>query len=307
MNSSTQNIDWDAMRDFLAVADTGSFSKAADRLRVSQPTLSRRVATLEEQIGAKLFVRTSRGLLLTDDGEDVLEGARRVESEMLAIARKADAAQQRLSGTVRVSLSEVLGSQWLPSRLASFHAAQPGLCIELVVDNRTLDLVRREADIALRLFRPDQPDLVARKLGEVAIGMYASRDYLAGHGVPASAHSLKDHLLVGFGEAMMGRNAAVQRLESMFRRENIIHRSTSNTGQLNAIRAGIGVGVHDCFVADECSDLVRILPDTINHLMEAWLVTHNDIRRSARIRAVLDFIAAEFTKDQDRLSGRVRT
>lgn len=300
------NIDWDAMRDFLAVADTGSFSKAADKLRVSQPTLSRRVAALEEQIGTKLFVRTTRGLLLTDDGEDVLEGARRVEAEMLAIARKADAAQQRLSGTVRVSLSEVLGSQWLPRRLAAFHTAQPGLCIELVVDNRTIDLVRREADIALRLFRPDQPDLVARKLGEVAIGMYATRDYLARHGTPTSIHSLKDHLLVGFGEAMLGRNVAVQRLEAMFHRENIIHRSTSANGQLNAIRVGVGLGVHDCFVADECPDLVRVLPEEINHMMEAWLVTHNDIRRSARIRAVLDFIAAEFEKDQNRLLGKAR-
>lgn len=299
-------IDWDAMRDFLAVAATGSFSKAADKLRISQPTLSRRISALEEQLGARLFVRTARGLLLTDDGEDVLEGARRVEHEMLAIARRADAAQQRLSGTVRVSLSEALGAAWLPDKLAAFHLAEPGLCVEVVVDNRALDLVRREADIALRLFRPDQPDLIARKLGTVTMAMYAAQSYLDRRGALSSAISLKDHALVGFAEGLMMRNAAVQRLESMFRPGNIVHRSTSVLGQLAATRAGIGLGVHDCFLADQCPDLVRVLPDVIDHKLEAWLVTHNDVRRSPRIRAVLDFIADAFVKDQDRLMG-VRT
>ena len=296
-------VDWDGLRDFLAVAETGSFSKASNKLRISQPTLSRRIAELEQQLGARLFVRTTRGLLLTDDGEDVLEGARRVEQEMLSIVRRADAAQQRLTGTVRVSLSESLGSAWLPDKLAAFHTSQPGLCVEIAVDNRALDLVRREADIAVRLFRPDQPDLVARKIGVVALAMYGARSYLERYGTPKSVGELKNHRLVGFEEAVLARNAEVQRLESFFQRENVIHRSNSFSGQLAATRAGIGLCVHDCFRADDCPDLVRVLPGSIHHTMEAWLVTHSDVRRSARVRAVMDFIAAAFAADQEKLAG----
>lgn len=297
------SMDWSALRDFLAVAETGSFSKAAEKLHMSQPTLSRRIAALEEQLGARLFVRTSRGLLLTDDGEDVLEGARRVEQEAMAIERRADAAQQLLSGTVRVSLTEGLGTQWLPSRLAKFHQSQPGMCVELLIDNRPLDLVRREADIAVRLFRPDQPDLVAKRAGALVMGLYGSRAYLEKHGTPASVGALKAHYLVAFDEAMLARNPAVQRLESLFLRERIVHRSSSFTGQYNATRAGIGLGVHDCFWADADPELVRLMPKEFHHTMEVWLVTHSDVRRSARIRAVFDFLAEEFAKDKDQLLG----
>jgi DNA-binding transcriptional LysR family regulator len=295
-------LDWSALRDFIAMADTGSLSKAAKRLRVSQPTLSRRIADLEEQLKARLFVRTPRGLLLTDDGEAVLEGARRVEQEALAIERRADAAQQRLTGTVRVSLTEGLGTQWLPRKLARFHAEHPELCVELVVENRAVDLVRREADIAVRLFRPSQPDLVAKKAGEVVMGLYGAKSYFKRLGKPQSVRALREHNLVGFEETM-GRNPAVQRLESLFDRARIVHRSNSFNGQLSATLAGIGVGVHDCFLADAEPSLERILHQHFNHVMEVWLVTHSDVRRSARIRAVYDFIAAAMAEDRAILLG----
>ncbi|MDX2142136.1 MAG: LysR family transcriptional regulator [Rhodospirillaceae bacterium] len=296
-------LDWGALRDFIAVADTGSLSKAAKRLRLSQPTLSRRIAELEVQLNTRLFVRTPRGLLLTDDGENVLEGARRVEQEALGIERRADAAQQRLTGTARVSLSEILGTHWLPRKLAAFHAAHPELCIELVVENRAVDLVRREADIALRLFRPSQPDLVAKKVGGVVMGLYGAKSYFKRHGRPESVHALKDHKLVSFEESMMIRNQAVQRMESCFKREHIVHRSNSFNGQLNATLAGIGLGVHDCFLANAEPTLERILPQHFKHEMELWLVTHADVRRSARIRAVYDFIAAAVAEDRAILMG----
>ena len=159
-------MDWSILRDFIAVAETGGLSQAARRLRVSQPTLSRRIAALEEQLKAQLFQRTPRGLSLTDAGEHVLVGARRVEEEALAIERQADAAQQTLTGTVRLTVTESLGALWLPQKLAAFHAQYPGVCVEVLVDNRAANLVRREADIAIRLFRPDQPDLIARHVGE---------------------------------------------------------------------------------------------------------------------------------------------
>jgi len=297
------SMDWSILRDFIAVAETGSLSQAARRLRLSQPTLSRRIASLEEQLKARLFLRTPRGLLLTEAGEAVLAGARRVEQEALAIERHADAAQQTLTGTVRLSLTEGMGSTWLPAKLAAFHAAYPGVCIEVLVDNRAVNLVRREADIAVRLFRPEQPDLVAKRVGELVMGLYGSHDYFTRHGMPKTVEDLKAHSHVGFDEAM-ARNPAVQRLEGCFTPEKIIHRSNSFIGQLNATLAGIGLGVHDCMLADLDPRLKRILHKHFDHHMEIWLVTHADVRRSARIRAAYDFLANAFAEDRARLIGK---
>jgi len=299
-------MDWSILRDFIAVAETGGLSQAARRLRVSQPTLSRRIAALEEQLKAQLFQRTPRGLLLTDAGEQVLTGARRVEEEALAIERQADAAQQKLTGTVRLSVTESLGALWLPKRLAAFHAQYPGVCVEVLVDNRAANLVRREADIAIRLFRPDQPDLIARHVGEVVMGLYGSRDYLARHGEPTQLVHLKNHFLVGFDENMGARNKPVQRLERCFGPEKIVHRSSSFIGQLSATLAGIGLGAHDCVIADAEPTLQRVMPETFDHRIEIWLVTHADMRRSGRIRAVYDFLAAAIAADHGRLTGKAQ-
>ncbi len=297
-------MDWSILRDFIAVAETGGLSQAARRLRVSQPTLSRRIAALEAQLKVPLFQRTPRGLLLTDAGENVLAGARRVEEEALAIERRADAAQEGLSGTVRLSVTESIGALWLPKRLAAFHAKYPGVCVEVLVDNRAANLVRREADIAIRLFRPDQPDLIARHVGEMVMGLYGAKDYLAKHGTPTTVMQLKSHFLVGFDENMGTRNKAVQRLERCFSPEKIVHRSSSFIGQLTATQAGIGLGVHDCVLADADATLTRVLPEDFDHRMEVWLVTHADMRRSGRIRAVYDFLADAIGADHGRLTGK---
>lgn len=296
-------LDWSILRDFIAVAETGSLSQAARRLRLSQPTLSRRIAALEEQLKAQLFQRTPRGLLLTDAGEQVLSGARRVEEEALAIERQAEAAHQTLTGTVRISVTEGLGSLWLPQKLAAFHAAYPGVCVEVLVDNRTVNLIRREADIAIRLFRPEQPDLIAKKAGDLVMGLYASRGYLDRYGRPAKPSDLKDHSHVGFDESM-STHPGVQKLERLFTPERIVHRSSSFVGQLQATLAGIGIGAHDCVLADAEPTLERILPDVFKHDIEIWLVTHADLRRSARIRAVFDFLSDVIAADRNVLIGR---
>ena len=196
------NLDWSALRDFLAVAETGSLSRAAKKLLLRQPTLSRRIAGLEGQLKAQLFQRTPRGLVLTEAGDAVLAGARRVEQEALAIERQAEASQAALTGSVRISLTEGLGALWLPKKLAAFHLAYPALRIEMLVDNRAVNLVRREADIAVRMFRPEQPDLIAKKAGSLRIGLYGSKSYFARRGMPNTAEDLKEHDLVGFDESM---------------------------------------------------------------------------------------------------------
>lgn len=295
-------MDWSFIKDFLAVAEAGSLSGASRRLKVSQPTLSRRISELEESLGATLFLRTPKGLLLTETGEGILADARVMEETALAIERRADAGREALDGAVRVSCTEGLGTHWLPHKLAAFHKSYPRLLIEILVDNRALNLVRREADIALRMFRPEQPDLVAKKIGRVTLGMYATASYLAEHGTPRRIADLKSHFHVGFDEAMTVRDD-IQNLERLFMRDRIIHRSNSFIGQLRAAANGIGLAMVDCFLADPSPDLVRVLPDKLNYDMDVWLVTHAEIGRSARIRAVFDFIADSFCDDSALFAG----
>lgn len=297
------NLDWSILRDFIAVAETGSLSQAARRLRLSQPTLSRRIAALEEQLKAQLFQRTPRGLLLTDAGEQVLVGARRVEEEALAIERQAEAAHQTLTGTVRISVPEGLGSMWLPHKLASFHADYPGVCVEVLVDNRTVNLIRREADIAIRMFRPEQPDLIAKRAGDIAVGLFGSRAYFERHGRPVKLDDLKEHNHVGFDESM-STHPGVQELERLFTPERIVYRSSSFVGQLQATLAGIGIGAHDCALTSAQPTLERVLPDQFHHNVEIWLVTHADLRRSARIRAVFDFLSDVIAADRHVFTGK---
>lgn len=295
-------MDWSAVRDFLAVAETGSLSAAARRLKVSQPTLSRRVADLEESLGATLFLRTPKGLLLTETGEGILKDAKDMETVALAIERQADAGRDALEGTVRVSATEGLGVNWLPRQLAAFHERYPRLLIEIHVDNRAVNLVRREADIALRLFRPEQPDLIAKKIGVLAMGLYGSKAYLEKHGSPTKIANLKNHLHVGFDESMTQRSD-VQQLEQRFRPENIIHRSNSFIGHIQAASAGIGLAITDCYFGDAHPDLVRVLPRQLSHEMEVWLVTHAEISRAARIRVLFDHIANAFHEDREMFAG----
>ena len=296
-------MDWSAIRDFLAVAETGSLSAAARQLKVSQPTLSRRIADLEESLSATLFLRTPKGLLLTETGEGMLKDARNMETLALAIERQADAGREALEGTLRVSATEGLGVKWLPKCLKSFHDRYPRLQVEILIDNRTVNLVRREADIALRLFRPEQPDLIARKIGSIHMGMYGSAAYFSQHGRPERQAELKAHRHVGFDEAMTQR-ADVQRLESWFSPENIVHRSNSFIGHMEAASAGIGLAMMDCYLGESAPELERVMADKLFYEMGIWLVTHAEIGRSARIRVLFDHIAEMFQNDYDLFAGK---
>ena len=171
-------LDWTALRDFLAVAETGSLSRAARRLGVSQPTLTRRMAALEERLRTELFRRTPRGVELTEAGESILPAARQMEQEAHAVELAISGRDAALAGLVRVTATEGLGIHWLTPALAEFQLAHPAIEIQLLLQNQVLNLLQREADIAVRLSRPLQSDLVARKVGELAFGLYASREYL---------------------------------------------------------------------------------------------------------------------------------
>jgi len=295
-------MDWRALQDVVTVAETGSLSAAARRLNVSQPTVGRRIEQLEEQLGALLFNRTARGLVITKVGEGILGHAKQMEEGALAIERIATGANQELQGNVRVSLIEDLGIQWIPQKLYEFHKEFPQLAIEVNIDNRNVDLLRREADIAIRLARPEQADLICRKVGMLHFGLYASQSYLDEHGIPERRVDLKEHFHVGFDEEM-ARGPNVKKLEALFNQGNIRHRSNSHMEMVEATRAGLGCTALCCFIGDSHSDLQRVLVNEIDYAREIWLVTHAEINSSARIRAVFDFLGKALEEDADRLKG----
>jgi DNA-binding transcriptional LysR family regulator len=298
-------LDWTDLRDFIAVAEAGSLSAGAKRLKVSQPTVSRRIAALEQHLKIRLFDRVPRGLELTEAGEDLLQRARRMEIEALAIERSALGADAAPEGAVRISVIELF-SEWLAEEFAAFSADYPKIRIELIVDNNSANLIRREADIAVRMFRPDQPDLVARRVGEHGLGFFASPGYLARRGTPERFRDLQDHDIVGFDETTINATAA-KVMERLAPAERYVFRSNGLMVHIAAMRAGLGVGGTSSFLAGRTGGLVRIMADKANIMQEIWLVTHEDLRRSARIRATMDFLAAVFEKNRKALAGEAAT
>jgi len=299
--SGLEGIDWGWLRDFGVVADEGSLSGAARRLGVSQPTLTRRMAALEEHLGAEVLRRGSRGIELTETGEAILEPIRRMRDEVQDVDLAVAGRDSALSGTVRLSATEGLANHWCTPVLHDFQRAHPAIVIEIDVGNRNANLLRREADIAIRLGRPRQQELVARRVGDIALGLYAAAGYLDRAGRPASPEELVAHTCVGFDESI--RDTAIGRwMEEVRGSGRVVFRSTSLMTQLEAMRRGWGIGVTSIFVAEGMPELERVL-DEIELSVGIWLVTHPGLRRSARIRAVYDFLAERFAADRDRIAG----
>ncbi|WP_367187566.1 LysR family transcriptional regulator, partial [Phenylobacterium sp.] len=240
-------LDWSSVRDFLAVAEAGSLSGAARRLGVSQPTLSRRIAALEESLHLELFRRSPTGLELTEAGEALLEPARQMERGAQAVEVTASGRDLELAGPVRITTTDGLAVEWLTPNLADLRDRYPRIDFEVIIRLNAVDLLRREADIAIRMGRPRQADLTARRVGELALGLYASRAYLERFGVPEDTDALAGHRSVGFDEGDLygGTGGVVDRLSG---EATPAYRCNTLAGQLAAIRAGFGIGGQSCFI-----------------------------------------------------------
>jgi DNA-binding transcriptional LysR family regulator len=295
-------IDWNALQVFLVAAEGGSFSAAARRLKLSQPTVSRQIAALEEQLGARLFLRQARGLELTPAGESVIELAKRMEEDAVTVERRLTGAAAGVEGEVRVSTTEGLGVLWLTERLLPFRQRHPGIRLDLVIDNTAADLARREADIAVRLFQPRQPDLVAKRVGRLGLGLYASTDYLARRGTPQRIEELKDHELVAFDNTPALPPQAVW-LAKAAAGAAPAFRSNSLLAQYQAARAGWGIAIAPALLLAGDPGLRRVLPQAPVPALDIWLVVHADLRRSPRIRLVYDELADVFARHRQALAG----
>lgn len=285
----TTSIAWEYYRSLLAVLKHGSLSGAARALAITQPTVGRHIAALEQALGATLFTRSQLGLLPTEVALALRPHAETME-HTAALMERACSQGQGVAGVVRIAASEVVGVEVLPPILASLRARHPDLVIELVLSNKVQDLLRREADIAVRMLRPRQEQLVARKVGDIELGLHAHMDYLARHGTPLALADLARHAVIGYDEASsFVRNAGAA--FNGFTRENFAWRSDSDLAQLALIRAGAGIGVCQAGLAARDPALRRVLPQAFSLPMETWVTMHEDLRGSLRCRATFDALA----------------
>ena len=298
----TRSLNWSYLRDFLVVCDSGSLSAAARQLGVSQSTLTRRIAALEEDLRAELFRRSPQGLELTEAGEAMVEPARQMEQGAQAVELAVSGRDLSPAGLVRITATDGLATEWLTPALAKLHRQKPLIDFELITRTNTMDLLRREADIAIRLGRPRQDELVARQVGTLVLGLYASRDYLDEHGTPTEVADLAEHQGIAFdeGDLYSGSGGVLNR---MLGEAHISYRANTTVAQLAALRAGLGIGCQSCFIANRDPKLVRLIPDHTLEL-DVWLVTHPGLRRSARIRAVFDFLVEELIASRELFAGR---
>jgi DNA-binding transcriptional LysR family regulator len=298
--------DWNEPRLVLAVQRAGSLTAAAGALGIDHSTAFRRLNALERKLGVRLFERLPGGsYLATAAGERMAAAAERMEDETLSLGRDIAGRDHRLSGRLRVTSSETLAFSRLTRHLAAFRQAHPGIVVELVIDNRVLNLSRREADIALRPVRPREGDLWGRKLADVAWMLYASPVLLRATGGPLSrAEEVDRRPLIGWEEHIGGIMAA-DWLGRAAPHAAFVYRTSSLVNQLVAARAGIGIALLPCYLGDGHRDLVRALADPIPELAaELWIVTHADLKATARVRAFFDIVGDGLSRERGVFEGK---
>ena len=290
---SLDPIDWEDQRAFLAVLEYGSLSAAARRLGVAQPTVRHRIEALERALGAPLFTRATSGLVPTEQAQLLGQHVRTMAHASQAFVRAASAPVGEIAGTVRISAAEMVGVEVLPPMLAGLRRRYADLAVELSLSNAGEDLLGQQVDVAVRMYRPDQAALVARRVGVIPIGFFAHRAYAERRGLPASLEELVRFDLIGPDRDIADLRLA-SALHPAFVRRAAALRMDSHPGQLAAIRAGFGIGATHIAIGRREPDLVAVLPGFVIHRYESWIVMHEDLKRLARVRAVFDHLVEQF-------------
>ncbi len=286
---------WDDIRFFLAIAREQTLSGAARALRVDHATVGRRLVAFERRLGAKLFNRTPEGFAITAAGRAILNDAEGMETAAMAVERLVTGHDAQSAGLVRLATLEMFADQIILPALATLLEKHPQLQVDLLVGLRTLDIARRQADIAVRIPRPIDSNLIGRKLGEFGVTAYASHRYLAARGAPKRGMGLSGHSLIDYlgappaiGAPFLGESLEGARLA--------MH-TTSTFAQMKAVADGIGISVLPCCLADNRPELERVWPDERPTMRPVWMVMHQDLRRAARIRLVSNAIAEAFERN----------
>ncbi|MGJ7504683.1 LysR family transcriptional regulator [Variovorax sp. ZT5P49] len=283
-------FDWRLVRAFLAALDHGSLLGAARAVGTSQPTLGRHIAELEAQLGVVLFERTGRGLRPTEMATRLAQAARTMESGALALSRSVSGANTALAGTVRISASQAMARHLLPALLAQMRRELPEIQVELVATNEVSNLLRREADIALRMSPPETGSVIARRVGRFALGTFAQRDYLRRRGTPRQITDLLRHDLLGYDRDDSILRSSAQ-LGAPLKREDFCFRTDDVSVYWEALRQGMGIGFVSESLAHTDGEVVRVLPSIKLPVLPVWLAVHREVRTDRRIRSVYDFLA----------------
>ena len=286
---------WDDFRFFLATSSAGSFSKAANELGVTQPTISRRIENLEHRLGVRLFDRLPNGVALTTEGESILDAARHIENTVLEIQRNVHGSDKRMEGTVRISVTDGLATYWLTPQLGKLQERHPGISIEFQCSIEPADALKMETDLSIRYQRPEAADLIAVKLGTMHFVPWASPDYIERNGAPTTPQELLRHRLLDHRSYDRDREFGVWNdWFALAHVANLISYVTnSSASMLSAIQSGLGIGMLPTYVC-ECVDGIVPLSLDLRTSSDIWLTYHPNIQGTARVREVIDWIKSAF-------------
>lgn len=289
------NVDWDLFQSLHAVMQTGSLSGAAKIRGLTQPTLGRHIEALEQKLGASLFLRSPRGLTPTDLAHAIAPHLDEMSAAAAAALRDASGSADSMEGAIRITSSQIMGAEILPTMLADFRRQHPAVEIELALSNKAEDLSRRDADIAVRMMRPTQGALIAKKVGAITVGFYATQAYIDANGMPESLEALTAHTIVGFDrEAPPLQALADLDVPWEINRDLFAFRSDNDLAQMAAVRAGLGIGAIQRQIARR-DGLVPILANAFGFELEVWIAMHENLKTNRRMRLMFDHLVAALT------------
>jgi DNA-binding transcriptional LysR family regulator len=284
------HLSWELIHVFTAVAKLGSLSKAAKALNTSQPTLSRQIALLENRLGITLFERSTQGLKITELGAKLIESSNLMLQASEQFLRSASGSTLSLTGNIRISANEVIGLYYLPQAIMLFNQLYPEIQVEVDISNQTTSLHKRDADIALRMFRPKQPDLIAKRLPDIQLNVVASKEYLLKHGYPKNLQEVSQHNLIGFDRDPQFLKS-VQQLGLPLTEKNFHFKTDFLPLQIELARKGAGITITHKHLTKQWPELQELMSDIAIPNLELWLVCHADVQHNRRIRVLMDFLS----------------
>ncbi|PLS20763.1 LysR family transcriptional regulator [Neptunicoccus cionae] len=292
-------MDWDKLRIFHAVADAGSLTHAGDALHLSQSAVSRQIRALEETLGVTLFHRHARGLILTEQGELMFDATSAMSKKLESTEARLRDSEDEVFGELKVTTSVGFGSLWLSPRMGRLYDRYPDLKIDLMLEERVLDLPMREADVAIRMKEPSQADLVRRRLMDVNMRFYATQPYLDKFGTPETFEELRSHRIVSQNLTSQQVTASLNWIRPILAGEHLSHLTVNNYfGVLQAVLYGVGIGLLPSYVTVDFPQLIRILPEDQSHQVPVYLAYPEELRHSKKVAIFRDFVLEEIKADK---------
>ena len=293
-------MDWNDLKFFLEVTRTGTTLGASKTLRVSQSTVARRIAALEEALGVQLFEKLQSGYMLTEVGAELRPTAEEVEASINQLNAKAGASCRELSGIVKLATNETFASYFLVSALREFHEAYPNVRLEIVTGDRIHDLTKGEADVAVRAGNPpEQNELVGKRVANDVWSLYCSRNYAAAHGVPTNVAELKKHSFISIERGLFS-GPLMDWVEENIPDEAVVLRQSSIAGLVTGIQSGLGISLMSDFLFQDHPGVIKCFTPKIERPSEVWLITHERLRHLPRVRAIMDFLSGYFATGRHR-------